>query len=64
MLSLNPQQFVLRTRIDHAAALLTTGGLSIAQVATAAGLDDQAVFTRSFGPLTGQTPAQLRRSPR
>lgn len=64
MLSLNPQQFVLRTRIDHAAALLTTGSLTIAQVATAAGFYDQAVFTRTFGRLTGQTPAQFRRSPR
>lgn len=62
--SLSPQQFVLRTRIDHAAALLTTGSLTIAQVATAAGFYDQAVFTRTFGRLTGQTPAQFRRSPR
>ena len=59
--SLSPQQFVLRTRIDHAAALLATG-LSIAQVATAAGFYDQSVFTRTFGRLTGQTPAQFRRS--
>lgn len=59
--SLSPQQFVLRTRIDHAAALLTAGDLSIAQVATAAGFYDQAVFTRTFGRLTGETPAQFRR---
>ena len=59
--SLSPQQFVLRTRIDHAAALLTRGKLSIAEVATESGFYDQAVFTRTFGRLTGETPLQFRR---
>jgi AraC-like DNA-binding protein len=59
--SLSPQQFVLRTRIDHAAALLLAGTLSIAEVATESGFYDQAVFTRTFGRLTGDTPAQFRR---
>lgn len=59
--SLSPQQFVLRTRIDHAAALLTAGDLSIAEVATGSGFYDQAAFTRTFGRLTGETPAQFRR---
>jgi len=59
--SLSPQQFVLRTRIDRAAMLLTSGDLPIAAVATASGFYDQAVFTRTFGRLTGETPAQFRR---
>ena len=59
--SLSPQQFVLRTRIDHAAALLTTSTLPIAAIATETGFYDQAVFTRTFGRLTGETPAQFRR---
>lgn len=59
--SLSPQQFVLRTRIDHAAALLTSSDLSIAEVATRSGFYDQAVLTRTFGRLTGDTPAQFRR---
>lgn len=59
--SLSPQQFVLRTRIDRAASLLTSGDLPIASVATASGFYDQAVFTRTFGRLTGETPAQFRR---
>ncbi|QTE31311.1 helix-turn-helix domain-containing protein [Pengzhenrongella sicca] len=59
--SLSPQQFVLRTRIDRAATLLTGGDLPIAEVATASGFYDQAVFTRTFGRLTGETPAQFRR---
>ena len=58
---LSPQQLVLRTRIDHAASLLTTTDLPIAEVATASGFYDQAAFTRTFGRLTGETPAQFRR---
>jgi len=59
--SLSPQVLVLRTRIDHAASLLTSTDLPIADVATASGFYDQAAFTRTFGRLTGETPAQFRR---
>jgi AraC-like DNA-binding protein len=59
--SLSPQQLVLRTRIDHAASLLTSTDLPIADVAAASGFYDQAAFTRTFGRLTGETPAQFRR---
>jgi AraC-like DNA-binding protein len=58
---LSPQQLVLRTRIDHAATLLASTGVPIAEVATACGFYDQAAFTRTFGRLTGETPAQFRR---
>ncbi|NMR19139.1 AraC family transcriptional regulator [Cellulomonas fimi] len=59
--SLSAQQFVLRTRIDHAAVLLTSTDLPIARVAAESGFYDQAAFTRTFGRLTGETPAQFRR---
>jgi AraC-like DNA-binding protein len=59
--SLSPQQLVLRTRIDHAASLLTATDLPIAEIAAASGFYDQAAFTRTFGRLTGETPAQFRR---
>lgn len=62
--SLSPQQYVLRTRIDRAAELLSSSTLPLAQVATAAGFYDQAVLTRAFGRLTGETPAQFRRRTR
>jgi AraC-like DNA-binding protein len=60
--SLSPQQLVLRTRIDHAASLLTSTDMPIADVASASGFYDQAAFTRTFGRLTGETPAQFRRT--
>ena len=64
--SLSPQQFVLRARIDHATALLASDDVPIAEVAARSGFCDQAAFTRTFGRLTGETPAQYRRrsSPR
>nr|WP_297423351.1 helix-turn-helix domain-containing protein [uncultured Actinotalea sp.] len=62
--SLSPRRYVLRARIDRAAALLTTTDEPIAAIATATGFYDQAVLTRTFGRLTGQTPAQYRRSSR
>lgn len=58
---LSPQQFVLRTRIDHATSLLTSTRLGIVEVAERTGFSDQAGFTRTFGRLTGETPAQFRR---
>ncbi|GAA3802753.1 AraC family transcriptional regulator [Cellulomonas soli] len=57
---LSPQQLVLRARIDHATVLLA-GDTSVADVAVACGFYDQAALTRTFGRLTGQTPAQFRR---
>jgi AraC-like DNA-binding protein len=62
--ALSPQQYVLRARVDHAAALLGGGDLPLAEVAAAAGFYDQASFTRTFGRLTGETPAQFRRAAR
>lgn len=62
--ALSPQQYVLRARVDHAAALLATGDLPLADVAARAGFYDQASFTRTFGRLTGETPAQFRRATR
>lgn len=58
---LSPQQFVLRARIDHAAALLTTTDVPLADVAARSGFYDQAAFTRTFGRVTGETPTQFRR---
>jgi transcriptional regulator GlxA family with amidase domain len=60
--ALSPQQYVLRARVDHAAGLLAGTDLPLAEVAAAAGFYDQASFTRTFGRLTGETPAQFRRA--
>jgi AraC-like DNA-binding protein len=61
---LAPAQFVLRTRIDHARALLTGTTVPLAEVATACGFHDQPAFTRQFARLAGETPGQYRRRAR
>ncbi len=61
---LSPRQHVLRTRVDRAAAMLATSDLPVAEVAGRSGFYDQAVLTRTFGRLTGETPAQFRRRAR
>lgn len=57
---LSATQFVLRCRVDRAAALLTHSDRPLATIATECGFYDQAAFTRSFARLTGDTPAQFR----
>lgn len=58
---LSPQQHVTRLRVDAAAHLLASTTIPIAEVAQRAGFSDQALLTRTFGRLTGETPAQFRR---
>lgn len=57
---LTPTQFILRTRVEHAASLLTDTSTSIADVAIEAGFYDQSDLTRQFGRLIGETPGQFR----
>lgn len=57
---LTAKQYVLRTRVDRAAALLTDTDLPLADVAVAAGFYDQADLTRQFARLTNETPARFR----
>jgi PAS domain S-box-containing protein len=57
-------QFVLRTRVDHATRLLAGTDRPLAEIALDCGFSDQSSFTRTFGRLTGDTPAQFRASHR
>ncbi len=57
---LSAKQYVLRTRVDRAATLLTGTDLPVADVAVAAGFYDQADLTRQFARHTNETPARFR----
>jgi len=59
---ITPNQYVLRVRVDRAAARLTDSNDPIAVVAAECGFYDQATLTRQFGRLTGETPARFRAS--
>ncbi len=60
MFGITPNQYVLRAKVDRAAARLTDSDDPIAVVATECGFYDQATLTRQFGRLTGETPARFR----
>lgn len=56
-----PREFILRTRIQAAAAVLRRGEESIASVALQFQFCDQSSFTRQFRRVLGTTPAAYRR---
>lgn len=55
------KEFVLRSRIQAAAASLRTTSAPIAEVALECGFYDQSAFTRQFRARTGMTPRRYRR---
>ncbi|MGF6774022.1 AraC-like DNA-binding protein [Paraburkholderia sp. GAS199] len=56
---LTPRQFLLKTRLDAASALLARE-LSITEVAAQCGYADHSAFTRQFRTTVGMTPSQYR----
>jgi AraC family transcriptional regulator len=53
-------EYVRRLRVEFACRELSKAGLTLAEIATAAGFYDQAHFSRTFKRLTGMTPAAYR----
>jgi AraC family transcriptional regulator len=59
-LGLSPHQFVLRTRVERAKALLAEQRLSLVEVGLASGFASQSHFTSVFRRLVGTTPQRYR----
>jgi transcriptional regulator GlxA family with amidase domain len=59
-LGVSPKQFLVRTRIDQAAFLLTTTDDPISSIATTCGFYDQSQLTRQFTAAIGQPPGTYR----
>ncbi|MFB9949113.1 helix-turn-helix transcriptional regulator [Rhizobium puerariae] len=59
---ISPYAYVLNKRIARAKELLLSSDESLAQIALACGMSDQAHFSRLFRNLTGETPSRWRRS--
>jgi PAS domain S-box-containing protein len=57
---LSTSAFIRKTRIEHAAQLLTTTPLPIAEIALICGYSDQTAFTRQFHTTVGLPPAAYR----
>ena len=58
---LPPHQWLLRQRVRVAKQLMTDRGLSLAEIAVAAGFANQSHFTRVFSSLAGVSPGEWRR---
>ena len=58
----SPLQFVLRLRVQHAANLLGSTSLNMAEIADRCGFEDQGYFARQFRKRIGLSPREYRRS--
>jgi AraC-like DNA-binding protein len=61
---LPPHKWLLRQRISAAKQLMSVRGLSLAEIAIAAGFANQSHFTRVFSTLVGVSPGLWRREAR
>lgn len=57
---LSTSAFIRKSRIEHAAQLLSTTSLAIAEIALECGYGDQTAFTRQFRATVGLPPAAYR----
>ncbi|HWF96212.1 MAG TPA: AraC family transcriptional regulator [Xanthobacteraceae bacterium] len=60
VVGMTPHQFVLRTRLGHAAVRLRGSTESITAIALDVGFDDLSTFNRRFRRLTGMSPSAYR----
>lgn len=60
LIGIGIKEFILCTRIQHAATLLHGGDQPIDSIARACGFHDQSAFTRAFRKRTGTTPERYR----
>ena len=56
----NFSEFLIRRRIDHACHLLSTTGLSVAEIGTVCGYPDCFYFSRIFKKTMGMPPSRYR----
>ncbi|SEN11125.1 AraC-type DNA-binding protein [Luteibacter sp. UNCMF331Sha3.1] len=56
-----PHRWLIARRIDHAKALIRSGSLPLAQIATASGFATQSHFTRVFTSVVGASPSRWGR---
>ena len=55
-----PHEYVIRQRVEKAKGLLSSGRLTVGEVAQAVGFSDHSKLARHFKRLTGLTPRQFR----
>lgn len=60
VIGLTPYAFLQKTRINQALVLLETTSMSISEIATAVGFNDQNNFAKQFKKYMGVTPTAYR----
>ena len=60
VLGLTPHQYLIRTRLKRAAAMLAEAGRPVTEIALDAGFNDLSNFVRSFGLAAGVSPSRFR----
>lgn len=60
LIRLSPVAYLIRYRLDRAAALLEVGGLSVSETALQVGFNNASYFTRAFARQFGVTPKQFQ----
>ena len=60
-MGISPQQYLVRTRIDHAQALLRDLSLNVTEVAASVGYADSLWFSKMFHQYVGMSPTEYRR---
>ena len=57
---ISPKQYIMNVRMDNAKELLLDSDMSILEVGTAVGIDDQNYFSRIFKKHCGMSPTEFR----
>lgn len=57
----SPQSYILRAKTDMAKELLANTDISVGQIATSVGFNDQNYFSRAFKRFTDMSPTEYRR---
>jgi AraC-like DNA-binding protein len=61
-LGVTPHQYLVRSRLRHAATLLADDTRSVTEIAYAVGFGDLSNFVRTFGRAAGMSPGKFRRA--
>jgi AraC-like DNA-binding protein len=61
VVGVTPHQYLIRSRLRHAARLLTDEGSTVTQIAGAVGFADLSNFIRTFGRAAGMSPMEFRK---
>jgi AraC-like DNA-binding protein len=59
---MSPHRYIMNRRVQRAELMMATSGESLARIAFACGLSDQAHFSRIFRSIVGVSPSDWRRN--